>query len=89
MSITTLVLLIVEDELPLLEAIVIKARGLGFEVVSTRSVSEAIEMLSIVPSIDAVWVDHFLPDQTGLELVKYMRKSPKWKETPEIGRAHV
>lgn len=82
MSITTLVLLIVEDELPLLEAIIIKARGLGFEVVSTRSVSEAIEMLSNIPSIDAVWLDHFLPDQTGLDLVKFMRNDLKWKTTP-------
>ncbi len=76
------VLLVIEDELPLLEAIVVKARQNGFEVVSGRSVAEGIEMLKSISSVDAVWVDHFLPDQIGLELVKFMRKDKRWKTTP-------
>ena len=66
-SMSVPVLLVIEDELPLLEAIVVKARQNGFEVVSGRSVAEGIEMLKSISSVDAVWVDHFLPDQIGLE----------------------
>lgn len=82
MSISTPVLLVVEDELPLLESIITKARLAGFEVVSARGVAEAEEFLKDIPSIDAVWLDHFLPDHLGLELVKFMRHEPKWKTTP-------
>jgi two-component system, chemotaxis family, chemotaxis protein CheY len=82
MTITTPVILIVEDELPLLEAIVLKARMAGFEAVSARGVAEAKEFLNSIPSIDVVWLDHFLPEQVGLELVKFMRQDPKWKTTP-------
>lgn len=39
-------------------------------------------MLKDIPSIDAVWVDHFLPEHIGLELVTYMRQDPHWKSTP-------
>ena len=81
-SMSVPVLLVIEDELPLLEAIVVKARQNGFEVVSGRSVAEGIEMLKSISSVDAVWVDHFLPDQIGLELVKFMRKDKRWKTTP-------
>ena len=78
----TLVLLIVEDELPLLEAIILKARSQGFEPVSARSVNEAKEMLNNIPSIDAVWVDHFLPEANGIELVKYMKHDQRFKNIP-------
>lgn len=82
MAISTPVLLVVEDELPLLESIIVKARQAGFEGVSARSVLEAKEFLKDIPAIDAVWLDHFLPEQLGLELVKFMRHDPKWKTTP-------
>ena len=82
MAITIPVLLIVEDELPLLESIITKARQVGFEAVSARSVTEAKEFLQDISSIDAVWLDHFLPEEEGLELVKFMRQDPKWKTTP-------
>lgn len=82
MAISLPVILVIEDELPLLQAIVLKAGQLGFEVVSGRSVVEAIDMLKNIPSIDVVWIDHFLPGQLGIELVKFMRSDPKWKTTP-------
>lgn len=82
MTIAIPVILVVEDEMPLLQAIVLEAEKVGLQTVSTRSVTEAISMLGQVPTIDAVWLDHFVPEGTGLELVKFMRKDPQWKSTP-------
>lgn len=82
MTISSPVLLVVEDELPLLEAVVLEANKVGVQAVSARSVPEAVGMLNQIPSIDAVWVDHFLPEHLGLELVHYMRKQARWKSTP-------
>lgn len=82
MTVSTPVLLVVEDELPLLESIVLEAGKAGIQVVSARSVPEAIAMLKDIPSVDAVWIDHFLPEHIGLELVKFMRHNPHWKTTP-------
>jgi response regulator of citrate/malate metabolism len=74
------VLLIVEDELPVLERIVELVQQSGMEAVSTRSVEEAKGMFAELPAIDGVWIDHFLPNGRGIELVEYIRRTLKRPE---------
>jgi CheY-like chemotaxis protein len=77
------VVLVVEDELPLLEAIITKLGHLDFDVVSATNVDQAINQLKDVKKIDLVWLDHYLPEKPGTALVAYMKKegSP-YKDIP-------
>lgn len=82
MAFTKPILLVVEDELPLLQAILHKASGIGFDVVTARSVDEAIHYLTDLATIDAIWVDHFLPAKEGIELLRHLRRDSRWNATP-------
>lgn len=64
------VVLVVEDERPLLEAIKIKLENSGFEVVTARSVEQALNHIEDVDNIDAIWLDHYLlGKENGLDFV--------------------
>lgn len=77
------VVLVVEDERPLLEAIKTKLQKSGFEVVTARAVKQAESLLEDVLGIGAVWLDHYLIGrETGLDLVATMKKDPRWKDIP-------
>lgn len=78
------VILVVEDERPLLEAVKLKLESSGFSVVSARSVKEALNHLKDVEKIDAVWLDHYLLGQEdGLDFVVECKKEDSWcKDIP-------
>ena len=80
----TYVILVVEDERPLLEAIKIKLENNSIEAVTARSVTQALAYLEDLPKIDAVWLDHYLlGEQSGLELVAAIKKADSpWKSVP-------
>lgn len=69
------VILVVEDERPILEAIITKLDLLGFDVVSASSVDQAINQLLDVKKVDVVWLDHYLQEKPGTELVVFMKKA--------------
>ena len=76
-------ILIVEDELPLQKAIRIKLEKSGFEVVTARSVDQALNHLKDVPDIDAIWLDHYLLGKdTGLDFVAKVKEHVKFKRIP-------
>ena len=82
-------ILIVEDELLYLGLVVEHCKRQGFETVSARTVDEALSLLTelktidLVPKmVDAVWVDHFLPEKNGNELVAALLKDDQWKTIP-------
>ncbi len=82
-------LLIVEDELLYLGLVVEHCKKLGIETVSARTVDEAVALLTdlktidLVPKIvDAVWLDHFLPEKNGNELMQVLLKDELWKNIP-------
>ena len=75
-------ILVLEDDEPLLEAITTKLSDAGFRVLGTRTVNQALDFIANMPSIDAVWVDHYLPGKTGNEFVEAMRKDPRWRTVP-------
>ena len=55
-----LTVLIVEDEQPLLNVIRDKLRTKGFEVVTARTVKQAVDYINEVDGIDLIWLDHYL-----------------------------
>lgn len=67
-------ILIVEDELPLLQAVDDKLKKSGYATFAASRVDQAIEYLKTSPKIDAVWLDHYLPIRTGDELVVHMKQ---------------
>ncbi|MEK7631830.1 MAG: response regulator [Patescibacteria group bacterium] len=78
------VVLIVEDELPLLQIIAHAFQKNGWSPVTARTVAEAWGYLEQIERVDVIWLDHFLPEGEGIELLKQVRATPKWKDTHVI-----
>jgi CheY-like chemotaxis protein len=75
--------LIVEDEKPLLNAIRIKLENSGFEVITARTVEQALHYMEDVAQIDVIWLDHYLLGKgTGLDFVVALKNKEKWKKIP-------
>lgn len=63
-------ILVVEDEMPLLRAVQAKLERSGFDVVTARSVEQAVGYIEDGVHIDAIWLDHYLlGKQSGIEIV--------------------
>jgi len=76
-------ILIVEDERPLMEAIQATLEKNGYDTLCARTVDQAIDYLKKVATVDAVWLDHYLPGKNGTELVAYMKvEDSAYKHTP-------
>lgn len=79
------VILVVEDEKPLLEAIKAKLGKNGFDVAASRTVEQAKRYISDLAKIDAIWLDHYLMGKAnGLDLIAWFREgeNAKYKDTP-------
>lgn len=75
-------ILVVEDELPLLEAIRTKLEHSGFAVVTARTAEQAYGYLEDV-EIGVVWLDHYLlGKESGLDIVSFIKTSDKYKHLP-------
>jgi DNA-binding response OmpR family regulator len=76
-------ILAVEDEVPLLKAIRDKLGRFNFDVVTARTVDQAIGILEDVKKIDAIWLDHYLlGTEDGLDFVAKIKNNEKWKNIP-------
>ncbi|HWF84448.1 MAG TPA: response regulator, partial [Vicinamibacterales bacterium] len=67
-------LLVVDDELPVLRVIERLAGKVGFDVVSCASGSEALRALMRKPA-DLAMIDLRMPDVNGLDLLRQIRSS--------------
>lgn len=78
------VVLVVEDEVPLIKAIQIKLEKHGLSVVSARSLEQALRYLEDLEHVDAIWLDHYLLGEgDGLDfVVKLKNGNPKWSAIP-------
>lgn len=78
------IILVVEDEEPLLNAIKIKLELSNFKVVSARSVDQAFNYLNDIKKIDLIWLDHYLlGKENGLDFVaKVKQDGASFKEIP-------
>ena len=75
--------LIVEDEKPLLNAIRVKLENSGFDVITSRTVEQALRYMEDVPQIDVIWLDHYLLGKgTGLDFVVALKNNDRWKKIP-------
>jgi two-component system, OmpR family, phosphate regulon response regulator PhoB len=75
--------LIVEDEKPLLNAIRTKLENSGFDVLTSRTVEQALNYMNDIPNIDAIWLDHYLIGKgTGLDFVVAIKNEKRWKKIP-------
>lgn len=77
------IILIVEDERPLLKAIGAKLTQSGFDIVTATTAKQGLNMLKDIEHIDAIWLDHYLPEGTsGLDFLAEIKQSDMWKHIP-------
>jgi two-component system, OmpR family, phosphate regulon response regulator PhoB len=76
-------ILIVEDEKPIRDMIAFGLRRAGFEVREAEDCQRARVELADRPP-DLVLVDWMLPDMSGLELTRHMKKDAATREVPVI-----
>lgn len=75
-------ILVVEDEKSLMEIITLTLENYDFNVIKAYSVREAINVLQETKKIHAVWLDHYLNGENGVEIVTTMKNDPRFKKTP-------
>ena len=76
-------ILVVEDERPIREMVAFGLRRAGFEVVEAEDTREArARMADRRP--DLVLIDWMLPDMSGLELTRALKKDKETREVPVI-----
>lgn len=78
------IVLVLEDEKPLLDAIRLKLEKVGFEPLTCRSVEQAMNYLNDKDiNVSVIWLDHYLlGKETGLDFVAKVKESEQWKEIP-------
>lgn len=78
------IILVVEDERPLVKVIETKLINSGFDVVTARTVDQGLSYMEDIGKIDAVWLDHYLiGEKTGIDFVEEIKKpESKWREIP-------
>ena len=74
------VILVLEDEKPLLEAIRLKLEKSGLEVVTSRTVEQAKQYVMDLERVDAIWLDHYLlGKENGLDFVAWCKEDENAK----------
>lgn len=77
------IILVVEDELPLQNAIKAKLKKSHFDVVTARTIQQAENHLKDIEHIDIIWLDHYLLGKgTGLDFVARLKNDKQWKNIP-------
>ena len=78
-------ILIVEDEVPLQNAIKAKLEKGGAKCVTARSDKQALDYMKDIKGISLVWLDHYLLGKTtGIDFVAKLKADPKMKKVPII-----
>jgi CheY-like chemotaxis protein len=75
--------IVVEDEPDAAELFAEMMRVSGYRVLKTYSSTPAISMIA-QEHPDVVILDIMMPDVSGLEVLRFMRREPKLKDTPVI-----
>jgi CheY-like chemotaxis protein len=77
------VILVIEDEEALRDAIRTKLLNSGFAVLSSNTAEEGLEMLEFhTPNL--VWLDLLLPGMGGFQFLERIRKDERHKDIPVI-----
>lgn len=76
-------ILVIEDEKPLLNAIQKKLELSDFEVLTARSVDDAMRALKEHTGVRALWLDHYLlGKESGLDFVARLKESSAYQHLP-------
>jgi DNA-binding response OmpR family regulator len=76
-------IMIVEDEIMLLNAICIKLNKRGYDTVSCTSGRQALDYLKSLPKLpNGIWLDYQLRDLNGLEVMAAIKESEYWNGVP-------
>lgn len=82
---TRLLILVVEDEVMLLQAIEKKMEIDNIDVVSSVSGKQALEYMGTLPKLpDGIWLDYYLKDMDGLEFMEEIKKNKVWAKIPVV-----
>lgn len=82
-STTQPTVLVLEDEIALLEAVVAKLKISGCEAFGARTVKDGLLLLKDHPHIQAVWLDHYLlGKEDGLDFTEKLRHTTQGKKLP-------
>ena len=76
-------ILVVEDEVPLRDAIKIKLAKEKINSLFASSAEEGLEFLK-KNKINLVWLDLLLPGMGGFAFLEQIRKEPKWRHLPVV-----
>lgn len=77
--------MVVEDEILLLQAICKKLEHSGLEVISCGSGAQALDYLENLGELpDAIWLDFYLKDTNGLDLLQRIKQEPAWAQIPVV-----
>ncbi|SRR5258708_7349698 len=78
-------ILVVEDELPLQEAITTKLRAIGAKSISYESGLEALKFLQLHEvRPDAIWLDYYVKDLNGIEFMSAIKSDPALDDIPVV-----
>jgi len=77
-------ILIVEDNKEIADLLSLALKEVGFQTEIRESLSQAYVYLSTSPEIDLLLLDLILPDGDGLNLLKFVRSSYKYKNLPVV-----
>lgn len=79
------VVMVVEDETLLLQAITKKLKLSGMDVLSCASGQQAIDYLESLEEMpDVVWLDYYLKDMNGLAFMQELKQNEKWADIPVL-----
>lgn len=77
------VVMIIEDETPLLLAIQKKLEHSGFETITARDGKQALDYLMNLKELPSlIWLDYYLPSMSGLEFLTEIKKHPRLAKIP-------
>jgi len=78
------IILVIEDEKPLVHAVKTKLEKSGFEVASARTAAQALQYLEDGGRADGIWLDHYLlGKENGLDFVTTLKShGGRWSAIP-------
>lgn len=74
--------LVIEDEKLLLMAITKKISAEGIDVVGCETSKSAFQKLETGLIPDLIWLDYYLADQNGLQVVTKIKQDSRWSHIP-------
>lgn len=85
MPTTKATIMVVEDEPLLLQAIIKKLAVSNLGSIACGSGKQALDYLASMPELpDAIWLDYYLKDMTGLDFMQKIKANSNWTNIPVV-----